>query len=192
MTLLRSLFLAAALAGMTASAASADDYAYDKPHTTATFTATHLAFIKVHGAIPFTAGTIVLGANDLPTAAAATFDLSAIDSGDPNRDKALRTQYLETDKFPSMSFVMRKITGSPQAFEMTGDLTLHGVTKSVTLKGSMIGNATVRGKREVGYSATTQIDRRDFGITFGNAVTDAPLSVSNDIEIDIEAAALQQ
>jgi polyisoprenoid-binding protein YceI len=190
--MLRSLLLTVALAAMTASAALADDYGYDKPHTTATFTATHLAFIKVHGAVPFTSGTIAIGSNDLPTAASATFDLSAIDSGDPNRDKALRTQYLETDKFPTMSFVERKITGTPQAFEMTGDLTLHGVTKSVTLKGSVIGNATLKGKREIGYSATTQIDRRDFGITFGNAVTDAPLSVSNDIEIDIEAAALQQ
>jgi polyisoprenoid-binding protein YceI len=190
--MLRSLLLAAALAGVTCSAALADEYAYDKPHTTATFTATHLAFVKVHGAIPFTSGTIAIGANDMPTAATATFDVSAIDSGDPNRDKALRTQYLETDTFPTMAFVMRKITGTPQAFEMTGDLTLHGVTKSVTLKGSTVGTSLFRGKREIGYTATTQIDRRDFGITFGNAVTNAPLSVSDDIDIEIDAAVLQQ
>jgi len=190
--MIRSALLAAAIVGVTSSAALADDYTYDKPHTTATFTATHLAFVKVHGAIPFTSGTIAIGANDLPTAATANFDVSAIDSGDPNRDKALKTQYLETDSFPTMAFVMRKITGTPQAFEMTGDLTLHGVTKSVVLKGSTIGTSMFRGKREVGYSASTQIDRRDFGITFGNAVTNAPLSVSDDIEIDIEAAVIQQ
>jgi polyisoprenoid-binding protein YceI len=190
--MLRSVLLAAAMVSVTSSAASADDYTYDKPHTTATFTATHLAFVKVHGAIPFTSGTVAIGPNDLPTAATANFDVSAIDSGDPNRDKALRTQYLETDAFPTMAFVMRKITGTPQAFELTGDLTLHGVTKSVTLKGAMIGSSMVRGKREIGYSASTQIDRRDFGITFGNAVTNAPLSVGDDIEIDIEAAVVQQ
>ncbi len=180
------------MVGLTSSAALADGYVFDKPHTTATFTATHLAFVKVHGAIPFTSGTVALGPNDLPTAVTANFDVSAIDSGDPNRDKALRTQYLETDKYPTMSFVMRKITGTPAAFEMTGDLTLHGVTKSVVLTGSILGSSVVKGKREVGYSATTEIDRRDFGIVFGNAVTNAPLSVGNDIGIDVEAAVVQE
>jgi polyisoprenoid-binding protein YceI len=190
--MLRTTMLAFGLLAATAAAAGAEPYAYDPPHTTAAFTAVHLAIIKVHGSVPFVSGKMDIGANDLPTAGDATFNLAAIDSGDPNRDKSLRTQYLETDKYPTMTFVVRKVTGTPKAFDLIGDLTLHGVTKSVDLKSSEVGATTVKGKREIGYSASTTIDRRDFGITFGTGITDAALSVSTNIDIDIEAAFLQQ
>jgi polyisoprenoid-binding protein YceI len=189
--MLRKIAALALALGLTTVAAEAAPYTFDAPHTTAAFTATHLAIIKVHGAVPFVSGTIDLGPNDMPTAGTATFDISKIDSGDPNRDNSLRTQYLETAKYPTMTFVIRKATGTPQAFDLTGDLTLHGVTKPVTLKAAMVGATTLKGKREVGFTATTTIDRRDFDINFGTGITNGPLSVGTDIVIDIECGLLK-
>jgi polyisoprenoid-binding protein YceI len=179
------------LAWSATASAGAAPYAFDAVHTTAAFTAVHLAIIKVHGSVPFTGGSMDLGPNDLPTAGKASFDLSKIDSGDSNRDNSLRTQYLETDKYPTMTFVVRKATGTPQAFDLSGDLTLHGVTKPVTLKASVTGTSQFRGKREVGYSATTTIDRRDFGINFGTGLANGPLGASTDIVIDIECGLIE-
>jgi polyisoprenoid-binding protein YceI len=181
----RALFLALAMTLTTATAGAAP-YAFDAAHTTAAFTATHLAIIKVHGSVPFVGGTMDLGPNDLPVSGSATFDMTKIDSGDANRDNSLRTQYLETAQYPTMKFVVRSVSGTPQAFTLTGDLTLHGVTKPVTLKGAVVGTAMFRGKREVGYTAETTIDRRDFGINFGTGITNGPLGAGTDITIDIE------
>lgn len=189
---MKRLIVTLALGMLLGAPAGAAEYTFDAPHTTAAFTATHLAIIKVHGSVPFVGGSMDLGPNDLPVGGSATFDMTKIDSGDANRDNALRTQYLETAQYPTMKFVVRSSSGTPQAFQLTGDLTLHGVTKPVTLKGSVVGIASFHGKREVGYSAETTIDRRDFGINFGTGITNGPLGASTDITIDIECGLIAQ
>jgi len=192
--MLRHTLLALALTFAATSVARAADYVFDPVHTTGNFTVTHLTISKVHGQIPIATGVpqvLSVGANDLPTAGTIIFDVTRLDSGDDRRDQSLKTQYLEAAKFPTMTFAIRKVDGTPQAFTMTGDLTLHGVTKSVTLKGSVVGAAMLRGKRQIGYTATTTIDRRDFGITFG-PLLDGSLIAGNDVDIDIEAAAVAQ
>jgi polyisoprenoid-binding protein YceI len=191
--MLRSALLSLALVVATASGANAAEYAFDPIHTKASFTVTHLTISKVQGYIPLTGSTqtLTLGANDLPTAGTVTFDVTKIDSGDDRRDASLKTQYLDAATFPTMVFVVRNVTGTPQAFALTGDLTLHGVTKSVTLKGSVVGAAVIRGKRQVGFSATTTIDRRDFGISFG-PILDGSLIAGYDVTIEVEAAMVAQ
>lgn len=171
--------------------AAADEYVLDKPHTQAQFVATHLAISQVHGQIPLISGTATIGPDQLPTAIRATFDVTAVDTHDDNRDKTLRDSYFQVDKFPTMTFVERQVTGTPAAFTLTGDLTIHGVTKPVTLKGSVIGSAVIRGKRQIGYTATTTIDRRDFGMTFG-PMLDGALIVGNQITINVETDAVAQ
>jgi polyisoprenoid-binding protein YceI len=185
----RSLAVALALAGATTTAANAADYTLDPVHTQAVFVVTHLAVSKVHGQIPLTAGTLDIGANDLPTGGTATFDVTQLDSNDDNRDKSLKSEaYLDAAKYPTMTFVVRKVVGTPQAFTLTGDLTIHGVTKSVDLKGSEVGSAVVKGARHIGYTATTTIDRRDFGIAFANFAGGSLIAGYNvDISIDVDA-----
>jgi len=187
--MLRQLVLAVALAATTTAAAGAATYTFDPVHTRASFSVTHLTISKVNGTFPLTDApqTLEIGANDLPTAGTVTFDVNAIDTGDDRRNASLKAQYLEAAKYPTMVFVVRKVEGTPQAFTLSGDLTLHGVTKPVVLKGSVVGAATIRGKRQIGYSATTTIDRRDFGISFG-PVLDGSLIAGYDVVIDIEAA----
>jgi polyisoprenoid-binding protein YceI len=191
--MLRQLAFAIALAATTTAAAGAAQYTFDPLHTRASFTVTHLTISKVNGTFPLTDApqTLDIGAGDLPTAGTVTFDVNAMDTGDDRRNASLKTQYLDAAKYPTMTFVVRKVEGTPQAFTLTGDLTLHGVTKPVVLKGSVVGTATIRGKRQIGYSATTTIDRRDFGISFG-PVLDGSLIAGYDVAIDIEAALTAQ
>lgn len=171
--------------------ALAGDYALSKPHTQALFTVTHLVLTKVHGQIPLVSGEMDIGPNDLPMNVTATFDASAEDTHDSNRDATLRKDYLETAKYPTITFVERKVVGTPSAFTMTGDLTIHGVTKSVDLKGQYLGTMENKGKRLVAYTASTQIDRRDFGMTFGPLLNGA-LIVDNTVLIEIETEADQK
>ena len=183
----RTLMLAALVAASVAPA-SAMDAVLDAAHTQANFTVTHLSLSRVHGQIPLVSGTATIGANDMPTASTATFDLTKVDSRDDNRDASLKKDYFETDKFPTMTFVEKKITGTPKAFVMTGDLTIHGVTKSIDLKGEIENVATVRGKHHVAYSAHGVIDRRDWGMTFARMLDNA-LFAGNEVTIDIDTDA---
>lgn len=180
--------LAGVLAAATIAPAGATDAVLDVPHTQAQFTVTHLALSRVHGQIPLISGTVTFNDAGLPTASAATFDMKNVDSQDVNRDNSLRQDYLETDKYPTMTFVEKKIDGTPAAFKMTGDLTLHGITKSVVLTGKVVATLVTKGKRHYAYSATTTIDRRDFGIVFAKML-DNQLFAGYPVEIDIDTDA---
>jgi polyisoprenoid-binding protein YceI len=186
----RTIFATGALACSLASPAMATNATLDQAHTQAQFTVTHLALSKVHGQLPLISGTVTFNDAGLPTASTATFDANDVATNDQNRDKSLREDYLETAKFPTVTFVEKRIEGTPAAFKMTGDLTIHGVTKSVVLNGSVDNSLVVRGKRHVAYSAHTVVDRRDFGIVFAKML-DNQLFAGYDVTIDIEADAAE-
>jgi polyisoprenoid-binding protein YceI len=184
--LLRNLVLAAGFVAALAVPALAADFAVDANHTQATFTVTHLTISRVSGKIPVTAGTVTLAANDLPTAVSVTFSAKDIDSQSADRDRDLRSdKWFDTDKFPTMTFVSKTITGTPQAFNLAGDLTMHGVTKPVTIAAKTIGKITdARGRTHVGYTGTTTLDRRDWGLTFASA-PGGNLIAGYDVTIDL-------
>ena len=163
----------------------AADFTLDKAHTQAEFTVTHLSLSKVHGQIPLASGTATVGTNELPTAINATFDLTGVDTQNDRRDKDLRENYFEVAKYPTMTFVETGTKGKADGFTMTGDLTIHGVTKAVTLQSKLDGTAVLRGKRHFAYSGTTTIDRRDFGMTFGPLLDNA-LIAGYEVTIGIE------
>jgi polyisoprenoid-binding protein YceI len=187
-SVIKRFVLAAVLSAAMVAPALAVDAVLDVPHTQAQFTVTHLALSRVHGQIPLISGTATFNDAGLPTASSATFDMKNVNSQDTNRDNSLRQDYLETDKFPTMTFVEKKIEGTPTGFKMTGDLTLHGVTKTVVLSGKVVNSLVTKGKRHFAYSATTTIDRRDFGIVFAKML-DNQLFAGYPVEIDIDTDA---
>jgi polyisoprenoid-binding protein YceI len=189
--MIRSSLIVAGLLLSLSMPVSAADYVLDKPHTQAEFVAVHLAVSQVHGQIPLISGTATIGPNNLPTAINATFDVTSVETNDPNRNKSLRDSYFESAKYPTITFVEREAKGTPAAFTLTGDLTIHGVTKLVTLKSQVVGSAVIKGKKQIGYTATTTIDRRDYGMTFG-PLLDGSLIVSYPITINIETDAIEQ
>jgi polyisoprenoid-binding protein YceI len=184
--LLRSLFAAALVAACTAPALAAD-YAIDANHTQATFTVTHLAISRVTGKIPLTTGTVALAESGLPTSINATLSVKDIDTQSADRDRDLRSaDWFEVDKYPTMTFVSKSVSGTPQAFTVVGDLTFHGVTKPVTLTGKELGKISdARGKTHVGFTAGTTIDRREWGLNWGRTTPGGELIASNDVTVDL-------
>jgi polyisoprenoid-binding protein YceI len=185
--LLRRSIAAAALVAALAAPALAADYAVDPAHTQATFTVTHLAISRVSGKVPVTSGTVSLGANDVPSAISMTLSAKDIDTQSADRDKDLRSpDWFDVDKFPTMTFVAKSVTGTPQALNITGDLTMHGVTKPVTFTAKEIGKMTdARGRTHVGYSASTTLDRRNWGLNWGRTTPGGSLIAGNDVTIDL-------
>ena len=143
----------------------------DTNHTQAEFTVVHLGFSHVRGQIPITGGAVSAADNGLPSAIAVTLSPKDIDSHSADRDRDLRgSDWLDVEKFPAMTFVSRQITGTPESFTVVGDLTMHGVTKPVTLAAKEEGKMTDgRGRTHFAYSASTTVDRRELGAELGQS-----------------------
>ncbi len=184
--MLRPLLAAAFVAALTAPVLAAD-YVVDANHTQAAFTVTHLAISRVTGKVPVTAGTVSLGSNDVPTAINMTLSAKDIDTQSAGRDKDLRSaDWFDVEKFPTMTFTAKSITGTPQALNIAGELTMHGVTKPITFTGKELGKMTdARGRTRVGYIATTTLDRRQWGLNWGGTTPGGSLVAGNDVTIDL-------
>lgn len=172
--------------------ARAADFTLDPNHTQAEFVVTHLAISRVRGQVPLASGTLTTGTNDVPTAISATLSAKDINTQSADRDSDLRgSDWLEVDKYPTMTFVAKSIGGTPQAFTVAGELTLHGVTKPVTLTGQMLGKLTDgRGRTHIGYTATTTIDRRQWGLNWGNTTPGGALIAAYDVTINLNVEAV--
>lgn len=187
----RIILTAAAVATLTAPAFAAD-YVFDTNHTQAEFTVVHLGFSHVRGQIPVTGGSLSAGENGVPTAVSVTLSPKDIDSHSADRDRDLRGgDWLDVDKFPAMSFVATQITGTPESFTVVGDLTMHGVTKPVTLAAKEEGKMTDgRGRTHIAYSATATIDRRDWGLNWGHATPGGALIAGNKVSLGLTIEAV--
>jgi len=175
-------------------AASADTWQIDPVHTTVGFSVRHMTISTVRGQFNKVAGTITANDNDPATAVVeATIDTASIDTHSPDRDSDLKSaNFLDVAKYPTMTFKSKKIEAAgPGKYNVVGDLTLHGVTKEVTLAVEATG-APIKdpwGNMRAGATATTTINRKDFGLTW-NKMIEAGGAVVGDavaVEIDVEA-----
>ncbi|GAC1405496.1 MAG: hypothetical protein NVSMB64_10450 [Candidatus Velthaea sp.] len=125
----------------------------------------------------------------------STLDVSGLDTKDADRDKDLRSaSWFDTDKYPTATFKSTKISGTdPGKFAIVGDLTLHGVTKSVTLDAHLEGKGQGgSGERRIAYSALTVIHRKDFGLIDSRTNALGTLIVGDDAAISIQVEAIAQ
>jgi len=175
-------------------AASADTWQIDPVHTTVGFSVRHMTISTVRGQFNKVAGTITANGNDPATAVIeATIDTASIDTHSPDRDSDLKSaNFLDVAKYPTMTFKSKKIEAAgPGKYNVVGDLTLHGVTKEVTLAVEATG-APIKdpwGNMRAGATATTTINRKDFSLTW-NKMIEAGGAVVGDavaVEIDVEA-----
>ncbi|MBV9440350.1 MAG: YceI family protein, partial [Candidatus Eremiobacteraeota bacterium] len=114
------------------------------------------------------------------------FDVTKLTTQNDRRDSELRgPDWFDAARYPTMTFVMRSISGTPQAFTMTGDLTLHGQTKPITIAGKLDGTMTdARGHRHVAYEGTATFDRRNWGMTWGSTMGGA-LIAAYDVTVEV-------
>jgi polyisoprenoid-binding protein YceI len=175
---MRTALLATALAAglLAVPVRAADTYAIDDMHTAVTFKISHLGLSWVHGRFNDVSGTFTIDAADpAKSSFALSIKTDSVDSGNKKRDEHLRSpDFFNVKQYPAMAFKSTAVKAIAGGLEVTGDLTLHGVTKPVTfaLKG---GNKAEfpKGVQRTGYSAELKIKRSDFGIDkFKEAVGD--------------------
>jgi polyisoprenoid-binding protein YceI len=169
---------------------TASSWKLDPSHTTIEFSAKHMMFTTVKGRFAEVDGKIEVN-GDSPESAtvSATMKAASIDTRTEQRDAHLRSaDFLDADNYPEVTFKSTKISGPRDHFTITGDLTIRGTTRPVTLDVTYEGKGIDPwGGERLGFSADTKIDRRDFGLTWNQALEAGGILVSNDIKIHIDA-----
>jgi polyisoprenoid-binding protein YceI len=174
------------------SALAADDYAIDKAHSSIGFQVRHL-FSNVPGKFDDFTGTIRFDeANPEQSSVEVDIKTPSIDTGVKMRDDDLRSpNFFDATKYPETVFKSKsvKATGN-NTFEVTGDLTMHGVTKEVVLKVELIGKGAglKPGSLVSGWDATTALKRSDFGLAW-NKVIEGTQVVGDDVKIELHIEA---
>jgi polyisoprenoid-binding protein YceI len=169
-----------------ALAQTASTWQIDPAHANAQFSVSHLGISKVQGEFTNVTGTVQLDEKDAAkSVVSATIDVSTVYTRNDGRDKDLKEGFFEVAKFPTMTFASKSISrGADGKLQMTGDLTLHGITKSVTfvVDGPSEAIKDPWGNQRRGASATTAIHRSDFGITKYAAMIGDDVTITLDIE----------
>ena len=172
----------------------AGDYKIDPAHTVIGFSIRHNEITLVTGRFKEFTGAIHYDPKDV-TKSSVEFKakVESIDTGVEARDKHLRTaDFFEVAKYPEMTFKSTSIARKGKGYILTGDLTLKGVTKQISLPFTITGAIKdARGNTRIGIAAQTTIDRRDYGITWGQALPGGGFNVGHDVMIDLQLEALQ-
>lgn len=185
----KTLFSVVALSLLTATPAlAADTYKIDGSHSASAFSVKHLMITTVRGQFGKTEGTVVIDDADVAKSTVdVTIDAASIDTRDEKRDAHLRNpDFFDTAKFPTLTFKSTKVEKAGDGLKVTGNLTMKGVTKPVVLEVSG-PTAVVKdpwGNEKRGASATTRLNRKDFGVSYGpDAVVSDQVAVTIDLEL---------
>lgn len=166
----------------------------DPTHSAVTFSVKHLMISKVRGSFETFDVTIVTAENPADSTIEASIDVASVNTNQKDRDAHLRTSdFFLVDEHPTMTFVSTSIDFDGDDFTATGDLTLRGVTKSVVLKGEFGGIITDGyGQTKAGATATTKINRHDFGVSWNNALEAGGMTLGDDVTINLELQVVLQ
>jgi polyisoprenoid-binding protein YceI len=174
----------------TAAAPALATWTIDAAHTEAGFAVKHLMISTVRGRFGGVTGRVSFDPSDLTTGSAeVTIDVASIDTREPKRDEHLRSaDFFEVDKFPALTFTSRRVQAvKGDTFQLVGDLTIKGVTREVVLDAESHGlqNDPWGGER-AGFSARTQINRKDFGLTWNVALETGGIVVGDEVKITLD------
>ena len=170
-------------------------FALDTSHTRLGFAVRHMAVSKVRGDFKDFSGTLELAEDPTDSKVSVTIEAGSVDTHDENRDNHLRTNdFFDVENHPTWTFTSTAIRPiSATEWNVDGDLTIRGVTRQVTLDATLEGVVQdPYGMHRVGFSATTSIDREDFGVSFNGVMEAGGLVVGKKVDIDIEAEATFQ
>ncbi len=160
----------------------------DPAHSELSFSVKHLKISKVKGTFKDWDVTVTTGAGIPDTKIEATIDVSSVDTGQEARDNHLRSSdFFLVEEHPHMTFTSTSITADGDDFTLVGDLTLRGVTQSVTLKGEFGGVITDDyGRTKAGATATTKIDRKEYGVNWNAALEAGGFTLGDEVTITID------
>lgn len=173
------------------AAAQAEPWAIDRNHSAAGFSVRHFGVSTVRGTFTNITGTILIDDKNISASSVdVTVDATTVNTQNEGRDKHLKSaDFFDIEKFPTMTFKSKKVESAGAGrLRVTGDFTLHGVTKEIVLdvEGPTPPFAMPQGRGiKRGASASTKINRRDFGLVWGNVVESVAV-VGDEISITID------
>jgi polyisoprenoid-binding protein YceI len=173
----------------------AGTYELDPNHKRVGFVVRHLMVSKVRGNFGDATATITVTDDPMQTSVTASIQTASINTGQPDRDNHLRSgDFFESEKYPTMEFRSTGIKSHDgDEFIVDGELTIRDVTKPVELKVEFEGvGRSPYGQDVFGFSATTEINREDWGLTWNVALEQGGVMVSKNIKIEIEGEAIRQ
>ena len=178
-----------------AQIAAAATYKIDPVHSQVEFTVDHLVVFKVNGAFNEYQGVIEADPSSKSlTSAKAEIKVASIDTREPKRDgHLLSPDFFDAENHPLMTFKSKRVEGNGDSITVVGDLTIRGTTKEVALKGSFRGeNTDPWGNVRAGFSASTVINRHDYGLSWNKALETGGFVVGDDVTIRLEVQGVRQ
>ena len=164
----------------------------DPTHAAVDFSVRHMAISKVKGAFKSFNASGETDAKGIPTSLSMTIDATSIDTNNAQRDAHLNSpDFFNTTEFPTITFESKTVEGSLGDLTITGDLTMHGVTKPVTLKGEM--SETISdpwGNSRASLALSGKISRAEWGLTWNQALELGGFVVSDEVKLSVEAEAV--
>lgn len=172
--------------------AATSEWKIDPNHSAAQFAVRHLGLSTVRGAFTKLNGTVSLDDKDITKSSVeVTIDATSVDTRVPDRDKDLRSDhFFDVAKYPTITFKSKKVEQvDPGKLKVTGDLTIHGVTKEVVLdvEGPTAPVKDPWGNQRSAVAATTKINRQDFGVKWNATMDNGGVVVGDDVSINIDA-----
>jgi polyisoprenoid-binding protein YceI len=182
------LFAQTPPAPIPAPASTTETWTIDKAHSTASFKVRHIVSNVTGNFRDFDANINIDRANPANSSVDFTIQATSIDTGNTNRDEHLRsTDFFEVAKFPTIAFKSTSIKPKSKTdFDVTGDLTMHGVTKRVTFPVTFLGfGKDPRGTEKAGFDIETTLNRKDYGIVWNRALDEGGALLGDDVKVEI-------
>lgn len=179
------------LAAVAAMSAGAATYTIDTAHTAAGFKVRHLMISNVKGEFTKTTGTVNFDPKNLATSSVdATIDVNTISTREEKRDAHLKSpDFFDAAKYPAITFKSTKFEPAGAGkYKVSGNLTLHGVTKPVVLELTNVTPETkgMQGETRIGGQASTRINRKDFGLTWSKTMDGGGAVVGDEVDITLD------
>lgn len=192
--MLLELIVAAGLAAAPNVGTDPVTWQIDQSHSEITFRVRHYV-TKVPGTFKAFAGNIVADPSNLGTGSVeVTIQTASIDTKNERRDTHLKSpDFFASDSFPTITFKSTKVEATGSALKISGDLTMRGVTKPIVLTGEYSGTfgPAVAGKQKIGFTATTKVNRLDYGLKW-NRLVEGSNMLGDDVEITLNVEANRQ
>lgn len=187
--MLKRLMLTLVVVVLGAGLAQADDWQVDPVHSKVIFKVSHLVISKVVGTFgEFSANLSFDGADVAGGKVDMKIAVASVDTDNEDRNKHLvSAEFFDAEKFPEITFKSKQvIKGDGKEFQLVGDLTIKGVTKEVTFDCEFHGSAEFMGATKTGFTATAEIDRQEFGVSWNRSLDAGGVVVGNKVEITLE------
>lgn len=171
-------------------------YQIDPSHSTASFSIKHMMIAKVHGGFEKMSGKLSYDPQNVANSSVeVAIETASINTREPQRDTHLKSpDFFDVEKYPQITFKSKQVEAAGEHLKVVGDLTIHGVTKQVTLDMETPSEEVKDpwGNTKMGVSGTTKIKRKDFGLTWNAALEAGGVLVGDDVAITLEVQFVKQ